>query len=156
MQRNQIKVFVVSVGLLLGYFALTNHVNLYPWNNLSAAGPQLHSTLAGIVPFTVCVALVLGWRRIGVWVSVVWSTVWLLLQLRQWWLPYLFGPTTLHSNFDWYFSNGYIETTSFLPASIGPVPDAQHIVLQTLSVVVVVFAIRLLLVENQRNENEDA
>jgi len=41
---------MVALGLMLGYFAVDNHVPLYPWNNLAAAGPQWPSTLAGWVP----------------------------------------------------------------------------------------------------------
>jgi hypothetical protein len=38
---------VAALALMLGYFALDNHVPLRPWNNLPAAGPQWPSTLAG-------------------------------------------------------------------------------------------------------------
>ena len=41
---------MVALGLMLGYFAVDNHVSLYPWNNLAAAGPQWRSALAGWVP----------------------------------------------------------------------------------------------------------
>ena len=57
--------------------------------------------------------------------------LWLLLQIRQWWLPYLFGPTFLHENFAWYFQHGYAETIKVLAVAEGrPTPDLQHNVLQ--------------------------
>ena len=31
---------MVAFGLMLGHFAVDNHVPLYPWNNLVTAGPQ--------------------------------------------------------------------------------------------------------------------
>jgi hypothetical protein len=124
-------------GVMLGYFILTNHVPLYPWNNLME--PQLVSTLTGVIPFSIYIlafALNIRWLT---FVGVVHSFIWLALQLWQWWLPYLFGPTALHREFSWYFENGYTETIRFLP-SLGarPIPDAQHVVLELLSIVVVV------------------
>jgi hypothetical protein len=63
-----------------------------------------------------------------------WTVVWLLLQLRQWWLPYLLGPTPLHRDFRWYWEGGYAETLRLLPArGWRPVADLQHLVLQLLS-----------------------
>ena len=69
------------------------------------------------------------------------SYVWLALQIRQWWLPYLFGPTALHRDFGWYFAHGYDRTIKILP-EIGdrPIPDAQHLVLQGLALVVAIAA----------------
>lgn len=128
---------IVAQGIMLGYFILANHVRLYPWNNLIE--PQLVSTLTGVVPFSIYIlafALNIRWLM---FVGVVHSFIWLALQLWQWWLPYLFGPTALHREFGWYFENGYTETIRFLP-SLGarPIPDAQHVVLELLSIVVVV------------------
>ena len=66
------------------------------------------------------------------------SYIWLLLQVRQWWIPYLLGPTPIHKDFRWYTEHGYSETIKFLPAIADrPVPDAEHIVQQALSVLVV-------------------
>jgi hypothetical protein len=72
-------------------------------------------------------------------IGVVHSYVWLLLQVRQWWIPYLLGPTPIHKDLSWYTEHGYAATIKFLP-TIGdrPVPDAQHVVLQALSLLVVV------------------
>jgi hypothetical protein len=79
------------------YFAIDNHVPVYPWNNLASAGSQRPSTLAGWIPglFTIW-ALARG-SRWGITFGAGWTVVWLLLQVRQWWLPYLFGPTPLHA-----------------------------------------------------------
>jgi hypothetical protein len=67
------------------------------------------------------------------------SYVWLALQIRQWWIPYLFGPTALHRDFGWYFAHGYDRRTKILPSiDDRPIPDAQHLVLQALSLVVAI------------------
>ena len=55
--------------------------------------------------------------------------VWLLLQIRQWWLPYLFGPTFLHENFAWYFQHGYAETIKLVSVINGrPTQDLAGVV----------------------------
>jgi hypothetical protein len=127
----------LSIALMIAYFVVDNHIDLYPWNNLVES--QLPSTLVGVIPFSV--------YAVGFWFGIRWlmlvgtvhAYVWLLLQLRQWWVPYLFGPTFLHRSFGWYREGGYDETVRFLPR-IGerPVPDAQHVVLEVLSLIVVV------------------
>jgi hypothetical protein len=74
-------------------------------------------------------------------VGTVHSYVWLALQIRQWWIPYLFGPTHLHRDFQWYVAQGYDRTIKILPAvEDRPAPDAQHLVLQALSLVVAIAA----------------
>ena len=128
---------VVAMGTMLGYFVLVNHVNLYPWNNLVSS--QLPSTLAGVIPFAIYMLAFARGARWLMLIGVVHSYVWLLLQVRQWWVPYLLGPTPIHKDFSWYTEHGYAATMKFLPAiDDRPVPDAEHIVQQVLSLVVVV------------------
>lgn len=131
-------VAVAAIALMLAYFVITNHVDLFPWNNLEAGGSQLPSTLSGVIPFGI-IALVFALRiRWLMLVGMVYSYVWFLLQMRQWWIPYLFGSTPLHRSFDWYTDHGYDETIRFLPVIDGrPVLDAQHVVLEVLSLLVV-------------------
>ena len=128
-----------SMVVMLAYFIMDNHVDLHPWNNLVT--PQLPSTLTAVIPFGLyAVAFALGLRWLMV-VGAVHSYVWLVLQIRQWWLPYLFGSTALHRDFAWYFAHGYDRTIKILPG-VGdrPIPDAQHLVLQGLSLVVAIAA----------------
>jgi hypothetical protein len=95
----------LSIALMIAYFVVDNHIDLYPWNNLVES--QLPSTLVGVIPFSV--------YAVGFWFGIRWlmlvgtvhAYVWLLLQLRQWWVPYLFGPTFLHRSFGWYREGGY-------------------------------------------------
>ncbi|RPI55376.1 MAG: hypothetical protein EHM55_08050 [Acidobacteria bacterium] len=72
-----------------------------------------------------------------------WTVVWVLLQVRQWWLPYLFGPTPPHRDFGWYWEGGYAQTLHILPArGVRPVPDAEQFVLQLLSLAAAFFTVR--------------
>ena len=124
-----IKIAISSQLAMLIYFTIDNHVDLLP------------STLAAWIPFLLIMLTFVYRIRWGMVAGTVYTYVWLLLQIRQWWIPYLFGPTPLHRDFSWYYEHGYAETLKVLPP-IGdhPVPDLQHIFLQLLSLVVAVTA----------------
>ncbi|HLT57162.1 MAG: hypothetical protein LOD91_00610 [Limnochordales bacterium] len=132
----------LSIGLallMLVYFTITNHVDLYPLNNLGPAGPQWPSTLAGWIQFVIFIALMATRRRLAVLAALVIAVVWISLQFRQWYFPYLFniGPV------DWYFHHGYADTLKVLPPIPGHAvtPDLQHNLLQLLSLSVAAAAI---------------
>jgi hypothetical protein len=138
MQTSQTLATTIAIGLLLIYFILTNHVDLRPLNNLTAAGIQLPSTLMAVLPFSLVLFGLAQNRRAWIYLGWIWSMVWLALQIRQWWVPYFFGPTFIHENFAWYFQHGYTETLKILPiAQSRPTPDLQHNILQLLSLAVV-------------------
>jgi hypothetical protein len=128
-----------SIVVMLAYFVLDNHVDLYPWNNLITS--QLASTFAAVIPFGLyAVAFAHGIRWLMV-VGAVHSYVWLALQIGQWWIPCLFGPIALHREFGWYVTHGYDRTIKILPSiDDRPIPDAQHLVLQALSLAVAIAA----------------
>lgn len=134
-----IRIAIAAQIAMLVYFSVDNHLNLYPWNNLRTPASELPSTLAGWIPFLLIMsAFALRWRW-GMLVGSAYSYVWLLLQIRQWWIPYLFGTTVLHRDFGWYYEHGYTETLKVLPSIADrPTPDLQHMVLQLLSLAVVV------------------
>jgi len=140
-QTSWIRTAIASQLLMLIYFTIDNHVSLYPWNNLRSPVAELPSTLSGWIPFLL-IMLAFAFRvRWGMLAGTIYTYVWLLLQIRQWWIPYLFGPTRLHRNFSWYYEHGYTETLKVLPP-IGdhPIPALQHMFLQLLSLVVAVTA----------------
>lgn len=123
------KAVLWSVVAMLGYFVVDNHVDLYPWNDLDRVGSQLASTLSGVIPFTLAaLAFRLGWR----WAMVFfagYAWVWLGIQVWNWWVPYLFGGERS-------FLPEYERTLHPLPPINGrPGPNAEHLVLQLLSLV---------------------
>ena len=122
-------------AVLIAYFTVQNHVPLAPWNNLEAAGPQLRSTLVGVLPgLGVLAALLVGGPR-AQRVAAAWCWLWFGLQIAQWWVPYRFGvhPLTQDGG-EWYTDGGYDQTLHLIPPEAGRVvPDAQHNVLQLLS-----------------------
>ena len=138
MQQTSTLAATIAISLLLIYFTVTNHIDLQPLNNLTAAGSQVPSTLMAVLPFSFVLLGLAQDRPRWVYLGWIWSMVWLALQVRQWWVPYFFGPTLLHENFAWYFQHGYTETLRILPVAVGrPTPDLQHNILQLLSLAVV-------------------
>lgn len=137
-RRDWSRVAVGAALVMLGYFTLINHVDVYPLNNLSEAGSQWSSTLAGWVQFTIFSALIATRHRVAVFASLVISVVWLVLQFVQWWVPYLSG----RGDHSWYTENGYDETWRILPSIQDHVviPDLQHNVLQLLSLGIIAAA----------------
>ncbi len=68
----------------------------------------------------------------------------LVAQLWLWWLPYLFGPTQWHSDFSWYFRDGFQNTLHLLPQRLDrPVPNVAHMLLQALTLLSSYWLIRL-------------
>jgi hypothetical protein len=70
---------IVLVLVMAGYFVVTNHVRLPPFNNLSPERPQLMSTVVGTFPALLVVLALLADR--GLLIAASWLWVWLLLQV---------------------------------------------------------------------------
>jgi hypothetical protein len=121
-------------ALMLVYFLLINHIRLSRFNNITRLGTQWRSTAVGIIPGILIIATLASNNKLGVALGAAWLWLWFALQIRQWWVPYLFGQTALHRDFHWYVAGGYDETIRLLPERAGrPNPDLQHLVLQILT-----------------------
>jgi quinol-cytochrome oxidoreductase complex cytochrome b subunit len=74
---------------------------------------------------------------------------WMYLQIDSWWRPYVLGGRTVGPN--WYFAKTY----KFLPTiDSRPTPDAAHIVLQAMLLLVLVtgcLALRRVCTEKPRS-----
>ena len=90
-ETDWIRIAITSQLVMLIYFTIDNHVYLYPWNNLRSPAAELPSTLSGWIPFFLIMLAFAFRMRWGMLVGTVYTYVWLLLQIRQWWIPYLFG-----------------------------------------------------------------
>lgn len=130
----------VGVALLmLTYLTVTNHVSLYPLNNLAAVDSLWPSTLVAWAQFAFFIGLMLTRRPLATVAALVFSIVWLALQVNQWYVPYLLGM----GDTSWFLENGYDATLKILPAMAGRVvtPDLQHNILQLLSATIIFTAI---------------
>jgi hypothetical protein len=125
----------VLTALMLVYFTLVNHVPLAPFNNLTAAGAQWRSTAVGVIGGGLVLLALASGSQVAVVFAAGWLWLWFALQLRQWWVPYLFGATAVHRDFGWYSAGGYDRTVRAVPLRAGrPNPDLQHLLLQILTV----------------------
>ena len=121
-------------SLMLVYFFLINHVRLSRFNNITRLGTQWRSTAVGLVPGMLIIATLASSKGLEVVLGAGWLWLWFALQIRQWWVPYLFGQTALHRDFRWYVAGGYDKTIRLLPERVGrPSPDLQHLILQFLT-----------------------
>lgn len=136
---------LVSIGAMLTWFGITNHVALEPLNDLSHQGDQLASTLSGFIPFVLAGLTVLFIPNF--WIVLFWTGyafVWLTLQVFTWWVPYLFGDSAEQ----W---DRYAGTVNVLPVLDGRIgPDVQHLVLEVLTLAMAV-ALTMLTVQLWRN-----
>jgi|SRR5690625_3492233 len=134
---------VVLQIILLLYVEITTLVNLYPWNDLAKytnKEKMLEATVNGLTILLGIVLFVSGIKWLMI-VSVIFWLIFLLMQLLNWWMPYLTGK---HLNqfprklYDTHFQ----ETLKILPPIKDHIiPDAQHNVLQLISLVVFVVSL---------------
>lgn len=119
---------------MLVYFTAVNHVSFGRLNNLASPMAQWRSTCVGVIPGLLVIAGLRSGGQSAAALGAVWLWIWLALQVRQWWIPYLFGASVLHRDFTWYVAGGFDKTLRLLPPVAGwPCPDLQHLLLQALT-----------------------
>lgn len=123
--------------LLLIYFESITLVNLYPWNDLSNytfKEKVIEATTNGIV---ITLALGLFFTQIkGLMIlSVMIWFVFLLMQLLVWWMPYVTGRHLKQFPMALYHTHFQATLKILPPIKNHIVPDAQHNVLQLISLV---------------------
>lgn len=129
----------LQVSLLL-YFGLITLFNLYPWNDLSKYTTQdkLKEAIVNGLFLIACLVLFLTGVFSLMVISVFGFGIFFIMQMLVWWLPYLTGihlkqfPRSL-------YESHFQETVKILPPrKDNIVPDAQHNLLQLLSLTTVV------------------
>ena len=133
-------VLSIAMQILLAlYLQIGEWVDLFPWNDLSRGNGQESLDVAmAIIQF----GLVFGFVRRMSWVmgaGVGFYFVWIILQIQSWWVPYVWGASDSHMRF---YQRWFGQTYKFLPTfNHHPAPDALHVVLQVLILVVVITAV---------------
>jgi hypothetical protein len=131
------KVAIAFQILLFIYFEGTTLVNLYPWNDLSKYSNQekiIEASVNGII-IILCLGLFISEIKWLMIISVIFWFVFLFMQILTWWMPYLTGkhlkqfPKTLYET---HFKNTF---KLLPPIKDHIIPDAQHNVLQILSLI---------------------
>ena len=137
---------IVMQVLLFIYFEITTLVNLFPWNDLSKYSTRekvIEATTNGVVIIT---GIVLFLTKVN-WLMTISVIIWfifLFMQLLVWWMPYLTGKHLKQFPRELYDTH-FQRTVKFLPRVKNHIiPDAQHIVLQTLSMATLVMCVAVL------------
>ena len=147
-----LRVSAICQLVLALYFQAIQWFRLGAWNNQPRFQPlwnraragtlsavDLIMVLAFLLPFTL---YVLAWRRRWSWL--MWCCVagyggWLFLQIKTWWISYVFGAS---DNWKAVYQRTFSQTTKLLPSAGNHLaPDGLHLVLQLLLLAVVVFAV---------------
>lgn len=132
-----LKFAIFSQILVFLYFEVTTLVNIYPWNDLSKYSKQekiIEATVNGFI-IILCLGLFITQIKWLMIISVVFWFVFLLMQLLTWWMPYLTGKHLKQfskAQYETHFKN----TLKLLPPIKDHIiPDAQHNVLQIISLI---------------------
>lgn len=140
MNINWIMVSVISQIMLFVYFQIVEWMNLFPWNDTSKSAPQRPLDIVfGIIQLIFIYAFFKGvWWLMVVGLGLY--AIWLVLQIVSWWLPYLWRASERQIwSYRWYYRKTY--KFKFLPPrGDRPIPDANHVVLQFLILIVVITA----------------
>jgi hypothetical protein len=127
---------ILAIALAV-YLAVTDWVNLVPWNKVEDVPirQKLLLSATNYTPLLVIAFAVLQESRILMAVALFVGAVDLLLHIAYWWLPYLRGTSAEQRAERASLFGG---TTTFLPP-IGdhPIPNAQHVVVGVLMLLMV-------------------
>ncbi|MBS4195623.1 hypothetical protein [Lederbergia citri] len=125
------------------YFEITTLVNLFPWNDL-AKYTKRQKWIEGIsngIILLVCIGLFATKTSWGMGISLLFWVFFFIMQLLTWWMPYLTGKHLKQFPKNLYDSH-FSRTVKLLPPIKNHIiPDAQHNVLQLLSLITIIFSI---------------
>lgn len=162
MLMKYLRISLVFQLLLAIYFQLINWFSLGSWNYQPGFVPMFNSVNSGkiqwgdiailgvfLLPFLLF--FLAYWRRWNwlMWVGAIGYTIWIYLQIQTWWIPYLFGASEQWQKI---YHRVFAYSTKILP-SIGNhlAPDAMHLTIQLLLIVIVTSTI-VGLVQIQRSK----
>ncbi len=142
-------IVVVSSLVVYLYLLITEWVNLAPWNDVSAStsAQKLSGSLVNAVPFGLLIlAFLIDLRLLKIF-AIGLFVVWLGIHFVWWWAPYFWGASKEHmEQYARLFSRAY----TFLPArGSNPIPIAQYVTLQVLTLINVIIAIIALFSEQR-------
>lgn len=134
---------VILQLLLLLYFEAITLLNLYPWNDLSK-----YTFKEKVIEATVNGAIIIfnaglfttkvKWLMM---ISIVFWFLFLLMQLLTWWMPYVTGKHLKQFRRTLYDTH-FKETIKLLPPIKDHIiPDAQHNVLQFLTLITFIVSV---------------
>ena len=129
---------IIAQIILTFYFAVTHWIPLPPWNNL-AKEPFKNERKINLIMHVFQAVSIIGFYYHTYWMMIIglvfWS-LWMVGHINSWWLPYFFG-------FPKVFSENAVEQNKETLQILPPIkdhliPDACHIVLGVISVIVTI------------------
>ena len=135
------KPVVTTVALITYlYILITEWVDLFPWNDVarSTASQKLSGSLVNAVPFgLIILAIALDILALRLLVVAL-LVAWLGIHFAWWWVPYFSGTSADHlEQYARYFARAY----KFLPPrGTNPIPTAQYVVMEALTLVNLIVA----------------
>lgn len=121
--------------LLFIYFEIITLVPLYPWNDLSKYSTKekvLEAATNGVI-IVIGIGLFVTKIQLLMVISIVLWGLFLVMQLLTWWLPYITGKHLKQFSRELYDTH-FEQTVKLLPRIKDHIiPDAQHLVLQVLT-----------------------
>jgi hypothetical protein len=144
-----IRISLYGQLLLAIYFQIINWFSLGNWNYQPGFVPILDSDKIefgsiGLVSLFLLPFLIylLAYQKHWIWllwVGTIGYGMWLILQIQNWWIPYFFGASQ-----HWHdvYYRVFSKSTKILP-SFGNhlAPDAMHLTIQILLIIVVIFSL---------------
>jgi len=133
------KAALVVQILLLGYWLAMELVNLFPWNDLAARAADYRldrSVAVTMLPLLALTGLfAIGLRPLAM-LSVVGYALFLVMQVWTWWKPFILGAD---QEWEVRYAALFGRTLKLMPPTDTYLPpDAQHLVLQLLTLATVI------------------
>jgi hypothetical protein len=120
------------------YLALTDWVNLAPWNNVEdlPVRQKILISLANYTPLLFIAFACTQQNRIVIVLAVIIGIIDLIMHISYWWIPYLRGASEQQKQ---EHVKLFGSTTTFLPGiNDNPIPNAQHVVVGILMLSMVI------------------
>ena len=117
------------------YILITEWVDLFPWNDVSrsTASQKLSGSLINAVPFALLIIAFLFdmlWLRL---LAIGLLVAWLGIHFAWWWAAYFWGTSETHLE---QYARLFARTYKFLPPrGTNPIPTAQYVIMQVLTLV---------------------
>jgi hypothetical protein len=142
MARSALRWFKVALLVqiaLVAYWLALEVVDAFPWNDLRVRAwdySPRYEIAVNVFQLLGYTALFATGIRLLALLSVLGYAAYLGLQIWTWWLPYFQGASP---EFQEQYTQNYALTLKLVPAAMPyPAPDAQHIVLQALTAIVLI------------------
>lgn len=129
---------VIAALTMLAYQLVIDWIPLFPWNDVSKKTPR-ERVLETAINYSPLLLIAYGFanpRGIGWTIATIGCAVYMVGHLNAWWRPYLFGATEKeHAEYSRLFANTY---RILPPIRTNPVPDAEHMVIGVLTLVMLI------------------